>query len=239
LAEYTVTDHWEGRCWLPERQLAQPVTILLGPGHPLRLPDMPPAIPQFDLNMPYVSARGIIITLVLTPVALPIIRMIEHILRASFSSSRIVPGPSGRNLLFGHLGFVRDAVKGEWHEKIVEEHGHVVRYKAILGVCVPFDRKEPSRTNIIVLVLILSAFCHPEDRPTIYCGPEGIEPYTIQLDDIPEAESNTLCIRKAARRGFVSPISADHNSTHPFRQVSCSLKVRSYRRGRFEFLTHI
>jgi hypothetical protein len=176
---------------------------------------MPLAIPQFDLNKPYVSARGVIITLILTPVALPIIRVIEHILRASFSSSRIVPGPGGGNLFFGHLGFVRDAVKGEWHEKIVEEHGHVVRYKALLGVCVPSDYGGPSRTNTIVLFLIFSAFCRPEARPTIYCGPEGIEPYTIQLDDIPEAESDTLCIRKAARRRFVNPISAGHDSYSP------------------------
>ena len=96
---------------------------------------MPPAIPQFDLNVPYISARGIIATLVLTPVALSIIQIIEHILRASLSPSRIIPGPSGGNLFFGHLPCRRDAVRGEWHEKIVEEHGHVVRYKAILGVC--------------------------------------------------------------------------------------------------------
>ena len=112
---------------------------------------MPPAMPQFDLNVPYISARGIIITLVLTPVALPIIRMIEHILRASFSSSRIVPGPSGGNLFFGHLGFVRDAVKGEWHEKMVQEHGHVVRYKAILGVCVPSNHIKSFRTNDVLI----------------------------------------------------------------------------------------
>jgi hypothetical protein len=193
---------------------------------------MPLAIPQFDLNIPYVSARGVIITLILTPLALPIIRTIEHILRASFSSSRIVPGPGGGNLLFGHLGFVRDAVKGEWHEKIVEEHGHVVRYKALLGVCVSSDYRGPSRTNTIVL------FRHSEARPTIYCGPEGIEPYTIQLDDIPEAESDTLCIRKAARRRFVNRYQRATIVTNPFRQVSCSLKVRSYQRGGFEFLTH-
>jgi hypothetical protein len=193
---------------------------------------------QFDLNVPYISARGIIITLVLTPVALPIIRMIEHILRASFSSSRIVPGPSGGNLFFGHLGFVRDAVKGEWHEKIVEEHGHVVRYKAILGVRVPSDYIKPSHTNTVVLILILSAFCDPEDRPTIYCGPEGIEPYTIQLDDIPEAESDTLCIRKPTRRRFVNPTLAGHSSAQPFHQVSYSLKVRLHARRRFGFLMY-
>lgn len=168
---------------------------------------MPPAIPQFDLNIPYISARGIIITLVLTPVALPIIRMIEHIVRASFSSSRIVPGPSGGNLFFGHLRFVRDAVKGEWHEKMVEEHGHVVRYKAILGVRVPSNHTSSSSSNGVVLVLTISTFGDPQDRPTIYCGPKGIEPYTVQLDDIPEAESNTLCIGKAAGRRFVNPIS--------------------------------
>jgi hypothetical protein len=198
---------------------------------------MPPAIPQFDLNVPYISARGIIITLVLTPIALPIIRMIEHLLRASFSSSRIVPGPSGGNLFFGHLRSVRDSAKGEWHEKIVEEHGHVVRYKAVLGVRAPSDHTGSSRSNTVVLVLTISALGDLEDPPTIYCGHKGSELYTVQLDDIPETESNTLCTRKTAGRRFVSPISTGHNSTHPFCQVSYSLKVRLFARIRFEFLT--
>jgi hypothetical protein len=134
---------------------------------------MPIAIPQFDLVIPYISIRGVIITLVLTPVALPIIRVIEHIFRASFSASRIVPGPSGGNLFFGHLGFVRDAVKGEWHEKIIEEHGHVVRYKAILGVCVLLGHTGSPLIDTILLVVTIRVFGDPEGRPTVHCRPKG------------------------------------------------------------------
>ncbi|KIM23164.1 hypothetical protein M408DRAFT_265479 [Serendipita vermifera MAFF 305830] len=90
-------------------------------------------IHKLSFYIPSFSYGTIMGALVLTPIVLPLLRTVEYMLRAYFSPARIVPGPSGGNLFFGHLGFIRDSPKGEWHEEVLKEHGHVLRYKAILG----------------------------------------------------------------------------------------------------------
>lgn len=54
-------------------------------------------------------------------------------LQTTFSASRVVPGPNGGHFLFGYLGSIRNAIKGEWHEEMLKKYGHVIRYKAFLG----------------------------------------------------------------------------------------------------------
>lgn len=100
---------------------------------------MPLVIPSVALDMPYISLKALIGALVLTPFALPLFRIFKHIIQTAFSATSVVPGPTGGNLVFGHLGLIHGAPKGEWHEKMLKEYGHVLKYKTILGVS-PFTK---------------------------------------------------------------------------------------------------
>ena len=95
---------------------------------------MPLVIPNFALNVPYISMKTSLVALILTPIVLPLLRMIGRVVRARFSNVRILPGPSGGNFVLGHLWHIRASSKAEWHEQMLKEYGHVLRYKAILGV---------------------------------------------------------------------------------------------------------
>lgn len=95
---------------------------------------MPLVISQFGITMPHISLATVIVTLVVSPFAVTLLHMVERVVRAALSSSRIVPGPPGGSLVFGQLGFILDANKASWHKEAVAKYGHVVRYRAILGV---------------------------------------------------------------------------------------------------------
>jgi len=102
------------------------------------------AIPQLNLNVPYVSIKGLLITLGLTFISAPVYHFLRLMVRVKLSRARIVPGPSGGKFFLGHLGYIRDSAKGEWHGQIIEKYGHVVKYRVVLGVCVPYFRQDIS-----------------------------------------------------------------------------------------------
>lgn len=91
-------------------------------------------IPNFTLTMPCISLKTLVVTLVLTPIVFPLLAIVEHVIRGTFSAARSVPGPGGGNILFGHIGFIIRSPKGEWIEEMLTEYGHVLRYKAFFGV---------------------------------------------------------------------------------------------------------
>jgi len=105
---------------------------------------MPFAIPRLNLDIPYVSIKGLFITPILAFVAVLVYHLLRRLVRVKLSRARMVPGPSGGHFFLGHLVYVRDSEKGGWHEEIIEKYGHVVKYRTILGVRMPHFRYDTS-----------------------------------------------------------------------------------------------
>ncbi|KIM23166.1 hypothetical protein M408DRAFT_28079 [Serendipita vermifera MAFF 305830] len=79
-----------------------------------------------EYNMPHIPLGTLFGALILTPIVLPLLQIVVSLLRTTFSASRVVPGPSGGHFLFGYMGIIRNAVKGEWHEEMVKKYDHVI-----------------------------------------------------------------------------------------------------------------
>ncbi|KIM20949.1 hypothetical protein M408DRAFT_29931 [Serendipita vermifera MAFF 305830] len=122
---------------------------------------LPLGILEMAFSVPFFSPVTLVGLLVSIPIVLPLLRLAESMIRASLSPSRIVPGPSGGSLFLGHLGLIQESTKGEWQEEMLKEHGHVLRYRALLGTA-------------RLLTTDIKALNHVLTNSTIYQRPETI-----------------------------------------------------------------
>ncbi|PVG01510.1 cytochrome P450 [Serendipita vermifera] len=69
----------------------------------------------------------------LVVIGIPIGHTLKGMVGAWFSPIKDVPAPEGGGFFLGHLGEIRKADAGDWHEEMIERYGHVLRYKHFFG----------------------------------------------------------------------------------------------------------
>jgi hypothetical protein len=76
------------------------------------------------------KALKITLIVLLISVVWTILFVARGFLRPRFSALRALPIPEGGTFLMGHFSGMRN----DWHKRMVQKYGHVIRYKIGLGV---------------------------------------------------------------------------------------------------------
>jgi hypothetical protein len=81
-------------------------------------------------TFPIFKAFKIILLVLLISVLWITLFVTRELLRPRLSALRALPGPEGGTFLLGHLSVMCE----DWHKQMIQEYGHVIRYKVDLGV---------------------------------------------------------------------------------------------------------
>jgi hypothetical protein len=95
---------------------------------------MSSSVPKIKSFLSRLSLIEVVTVLSVAAIVIPVVRIVERLVRPFFSALNNLPGPKS-GYFSGSLKDIRSLDRGVWHENMVEKYGNVLVYREFFGVC--------------------------------------------------------------------------------------------------------